>query len=151
MKRKAEKSMIVFTILFLSAGLFFCFTKGAYAEEQKEPRKILYYRNSMNPSVTSDVPAKDSMGMDFIPVYEEARRQDSKNTASQKKIKYWTCGMHPQVKQDKPGNCPICNMNLVPVYEEDGIQAGDSSQQAVIRLSARDVSLAGVESFAVSF
>jgi len=27
----------------------------------------------------------------------------------------WTCGMHPQVLQDKPGMCPICQMKLVPV------------------------------------
>jgi Cu(I)/Ag(I) efflux system membrane fusion protein/cobalt-zinc-cadmium efflux system membrane fusion protein len=27
----------------------------------------------------------------------------------------WTCGMHPQVIQDKPGECPICGMKLVPV------------------------------------
>ena len=25
----------------------------------------------------------------------------------------WTCPMHPQVIQDKPGKCPICNMDLV--------------------------------------
>ncbi len=27
----------------------------------------------------------------------------------------WTCSMHPQIKQDKPGKCPICAMDLVPV------------------------------------
>jgi len=27
----------------------------------------------------------------------------------------WTCSMHPQIRQDKPGNCPICAMELVPV------------------------------------
>ncbi|NOX36750.1 MAG: efflux RND transporter periplasmic adaptor subunit [Calditrichaeota bacterium] len=27
----------------------------------------------------------------------------------------WTCGMHPEVILDKPGNCPICGMKLVPV------------------------------------
>ena len=34
-------------------------------------RKILYYRNPMNPDVTSKTPAKDEMGMDFVPVYED--------------------------------------------------------------------------------
>ncbi|MBI4375093.1 MAG: efflux RND transporter periplasmic adaptor subunit [Elusimicrobia bacterium] len=33
--------------------------------------KILYYRNPMNPAVTSPVPMKDSMGMDYVPVYAE--------------------------------------------------------------------------------
>jgi Cu(I)/Ag(I) efflux system membrane fusion protein len=31
-------------------------------------RKILYYRNPMNPSLTSPVFRKDEMGMDYIPV-----------------------------------------------------------------------------------
>jgi len=34
-------------------------------------RKILFYRNPMNPTVTSPTPAKDEMGMDYVPVYEE--------------------------------------------------------------------------------
>lgn len=25
---------------------------------------------------------------------------------------YWTCPMHPQVRQDHPGSCPICGMKL---------------------------------------
>jgi Cu(I)/Ag(I) efflux system membrane fusion protein len=25
----------------------------------------------------------------------------------------WTCPMHPQIKKDGPGSCPICGMNLV--------------------------------------
>ena len=33
-------------------------------------RRILYYRNPMGLSDTSPVPKKDSMGMDYIPVYE---------------------------------------------------------------------------------
>ncbi|MDO8662954.1 MAG: efflux RND transporter periplasmic adaptor subunit [Candidatus Omnitrophota bacterium] len=32
--------------------------------------KILHYRNPMDPEVTSPVPMKDSMGMDYVPVYE---------------------------------------------------------------------------------
>src|SRR5512133_179967 len=35
-------------------------------------RKILYYRSPMDPKVTSPTPTKDSMGMDFVPVYSDA-------------------------------------------------------------------------------
>lgn len=27
----------------------------------------------------------------------------------------YTCPMHPEIRQDRPGNCPICGMELVPV------------------------------------
>lgn len=30
-------------------------------------------------------------------------------------IDHYTCSMHPSVHQDKPGKCPICGMELVPV------------------------------------
>jgi len=32
--------------------------------------------------------------------------------------KLYTCSMHPQVIQDQPGDCPICNMTLTPVRKE---------------------------------
>ena len=31
-------------------------------------------------------------------------------------VLYYTCPMHPSVKSDKPGSCPICGMSLEPVY-----------------------------------
>ena len=34
-------------------------------------------------------------------------------TAEEKQL--WTCGMHPQVLQDRPGICPICEMRLTAV------------------------------------
>ena len=27
----------------------------------------------------------------------------------------WTCSMHPQIKQNKPGKCPLCGMDLIPL------------------------------------
>src|SRR5581483_3197743 len=30
----------------------------------------------------------------------------------------YTCGMHPQVIQNKPGNCPICGMKLTPIRKQ---------------------------------
>ncbi|MFH1017754.1 MAG: efflux RND transporter periplasmic adaptor subunit [Pseudomonadota bacterium] len=43
------------------------------AQEQVGPseRKILFYRHPMRPDVTSRTPAKDEMGMDYVPVYED--------------------------------------------------------------------------------
>jgi RND family efflux transporter MFP subunit len=32
----------------------------------------------------------------------------------------YTCGMHPQVIEPKPGNCPICGMKLTPVRKQTG-------------------------------
>ena len=39
------------------------------ASDAKPARKLLYYRNPMGLPDTSPVPKKDSMGMDYIPVY----------------------------------------------------------------------------------
>jgi len=36
---------------------------------------------------------------------------------------WWTCAMHPQIRQPKPGKCPICFMDLIPVENSDN-QAG---------------------------
>jgi RND family efflux transporter MFP subunit len=32
----------------------------------------------------------------------------------------YTCGMHPQIIQDHPGNCPICGMKLTPIRKQAG-------------------------------
>ena len=43
----------------------------------KKERKLLYYRNPMDPKVTSPVPIKDQMGMDYVPVYEQEAIDES--------------------------------------------------------------------------
>src|SRR5437867_1634214 len=41
-------------------------------------------------------------------------------SASSKEQTLYTCGMHPQVIQNKPGLCPICGMKLTPVRKQPG-------------------------------
>jgi Cu(I)/Ag(I) efflux system membrane fusion protein len=50
-----------------------CGMKLVKREEPATEPKILFYRNPMDPQSTSPVPMKDSMGMDYVPVYEEEK------------------------------------------------------------------------------
>lgn len=58
----------------------------AQAVEARTERKIKYYRNPMGLPDTSPVPKKDSMGMDYIPVYEGEDNDDGSVKLSPGKI-----------------------------------------------------------------
>tara|TARA_R110002110_G_scaffold12718_3_gene60891 strand:+ start:52643 stop:54019 length:1377 start_codon:yes stop_codon:yes gene_type:complete len=71
-----NKATVMVGILCLSIGLvlgYFLIPKAEMPglESSESERKPLFYRNAMNPQVTSPVPAKDGMGMDYVPVYAE--------------------------------------------------------------------------------
>ncbi len=51
----------------------------------------------------------------------------ARTTAEAEKTLY-TCGMHPQVIQDHPGNCPICGMKLTPMRKSPGSQAAGTGK-----------------------
>jgi RND family efflux transporter MFP subunit len=42
-------------------------------------------------------------------------------------VAYYTCTMHPSVHSPVPGNCPICGMDLVPVYKKSAATNAPSS------------------------
>ena len=47
----------------------------------------------------------------------------------------YTCPMHPQIHQDRPGNCPICGMTLEP--RSRGVGVGDEEEQRDIKSLTR--------------
>jgi multidrug efflux pump subunit AcrA (membrane-fusion protein) len=54
---------------------FFADVAPKGAAQPRGERKLLFYRNPMNGMVTSPTPAKDEMGMDYVPVYEDEAAQ----------------------------------------------------------------------------
>jgi hypothetical protein len=63
-------------------------------------------------------------------------------TSGERKILYYQSAMHPWIKSDKPGNCTICGMKLVPVYEgEKGFEASAD----IVSLPTNSISVVNVQ------
>jgi Cu(I)/Ag(I) efflux system membrane fusion protein len=52
----------------------------------------------------------------------------------------YTCSMHPQIRQNEPGDCPICGMDLIPLESDDN----DDLDPMAIRMSKTAMQLASV-------
>ncbi|WP_038247210.1 efflux RND transporter periplasmic adaptor subunit [Ghiorsea bivora] len=105
------------------------------ATSDNQGRKILFYRNAMNPSVTSPVPAKDNMGMDYVPVYAED------DTPKEKKVLFYRNPMNPAITSPVPSKDEM-GMDYIPVYADDG---GDSADPAgTVRINPTMVQNIGV-------
>ena len=63
-----------------------------------------------------------------------------------RKILYYQSSMHPWIKSDHPGKCPICGMDLVPVYAGDAMAMSDTNQ---ISLNSMSVTVVDVQTEAV--
>jgi Cu(I)/Ag(I) efflux system membrane fusion protein len=88
----------------------------------------------------------------FHPSSHNDKTEISTNEGSYKhKRTVWTCSMHPQIRMDKPGKCPICGMDLIPL--KDSGSAEDSSATIdpnAIQLSEEALALANVQTSIVS-
>ncbi len=85
-------------------------------------RRILYYRNAMQPTDTSPVPMKDSMGMDYVPVYsDEVAKVHGTFQLSTEKIQ------RASVRTDT-----VQRMALVNSVRATGTVAADESKQAIL-------------------
>lgn len=48
--------------------------------------------------------------------------EDKQNhSADEHKTEIWTCSMHPQIRMDKPGKCPICGMDLILLNQNSSV------------------------------
>lgn len=69
-----------------------------YAKQVKLPGDFGWYKNP--PGTVADI----------APGYEKLKEEANMT---------YTCSMHPEVKQDKPGNCPKCGMILKPEIKKE--------------------------------
>lgn len=65
--------------------------------------------------------------------------KEKKKTATQDPDVFYTCSMHPQVMQDKPGKCPICGMDLIKAEKGKGTNAD------AIMLSDQQIQLGNIQ------
>lgn len=62
-----------------------------------------------------------------------------KQTVAENPDVFYTCSMHPQVMQDRPGKCPICGMDLIKVEKGKGANAD------AIMLSDQQIQLGNIQ------
>lgn len=75
-------------------------------------------------------------------VKEENRGSHTEESAAT----IWTCSMHPSIRMDEPGKCPICAMDLIPL-----VQGGSASADPdAIRMTEAAAMLAKVQTTVVS-
>jgi Cu(I)/Ag(I) efflux system membrane fusion protein len=61
-------------------------------------------------------------------------KEDHSKHNKSKEATFYTCSMDPQVKEDKPGKCPICHMALTPTKKVDADPNEISLSKQQIRL-----------------
>lgn len=60
----------------------------------------------------------------------------------------YTCAMHPQIKQNGPGECPLCGMDLIPLISSGS--GDDSIDPDAIQFSEEAIALANIQTTSVS-
>ena len=77
-----------------------------------------------------------------------ASAEESHNHDHDTESTVWTCSMHPQIRMEEPGDCPLCGMDLIPLHTNG---SGDASvDPEAIQLSAEAVALAQVQTTVVN-
>ncbi len=122
-------------------------TSGVVPAVGQADKKPLFYRHPMNPAITSPVPAKDDMGMDYLPIYEESASPAETRTPTEsgsgkqeRKILYYRNPMGLPDTSQVPKKDSM-GMDYIPVYEEEE----GKGEANVLRVSVEKIQLLGVK------
>jgi Cu(I)/Ag(I) efflux system membrane fusion protein len=78
----------------------------------------------------------------------ESQQEEHTHPAGEAQV--WTCSMHPQIRMDKPGQCPLCAMDLIPVKTAGAADEAATHSSESIALSREAVALADIRTTRVS-
>ena len=73
-----------------------------------------------------------------------ACKENKENHSEHKENEFYTCSMHPQIKEDKPGKCPICHMDLNKITRSDKVASNE------ISLSNEQIKLGNITTQSIS-
>jgi Cu(I)/Ag(I) efflux system membrane fusion protein len=107
------------------------------ADLAQAERKVLFYRNPMNPEITSPVPAQDEMGMDYLPVYAEEPAVEP-----EPEILFYRNPMNPEITSPVPAQDEM-GMDYIPVYA-DTAGAGRAEPAGTVQIDPVTVQNIGV-------
>jgi len=104
--------------------------------------EVLFWRNPMNPAITSPVFAQDEMGMDYLPVYAEEKKPKEKT------VLFWRNPMNPEITssvfaQDEMG------MDYLPVYADGADESADAAVVGTVSIDPVTVQNIGVRTVEV--
>lgn len=78
------------------------------------------------------------LGWMFFGGSDDGEVHDHSAEAAQESL--WTCSMHPQIRAEEPGKCPICGMDLIQL--EGGAGSGDPE---AVQMSEYAMKLANIQ------
>jgi Cu(I)/Ag(I) efflux system membrane fusion protein len=101
------------------------------APPAKAERRPLFYRNPMNPAITSPLPAKDEMGMDYVPVYAEEPK-------AERRPLFYRNPMNPAITSPLPAKDEM-GMAYIPVYADDEVADEPSGTVAIDPVTVQSI------------
>ncbi len=101
---------------------------------------MIIVRNNI---ITGIIALISGLGIGYLLFYQPNTSMEHEHTEEVSET-IWTCSMHPQVRQEEPGLCPICEMDLIPMGKQK-----DKSDPTVYEMTPQAVRLADIETTVV--
>lgn len=104
-------------VVLIASGVYWFGFRAPGGPDASAP-KVLYYKDPMGGPDKSPVPKKDSMGMDYLPVYAEAAASGAPQPEAKGRILYYRNPMGLADTSRRPKKDSM-GMDYIPVYEHE--------------------------------